>query len=192
MTAARVAVAVGLAGCVWGGGVAGGARASDWGFAGPFGRFEPDALGRGFAGFRHDCAGCHGLGRLSYRDLVGAGLDPEGVRGLVRRDGAGSADAAVGGLDGRAAAAPLLVDALPPRADAADATVSFLVRGHDGVAVGRAEARDVVTFLAALARPHLGERHRLGVQALAFLGMLALTIAAARRWARRRGTGVRP
>ncbi|MEO1137281.1 MAG: cytochrome c1 [Pseudomonadota bacterium] len=41
----------------------------DWHFSGPFGKFDQDALQRGFQVYEAVCANCHGLELLSFRNL---------------------------------------------------------------------------------------------------------------------------
>ncbi|MFN3482728.1 cytochrome c1 [Rhabdaerophilum calidifontis] len=55
---------------------AGGAEhppAQKWSFAGPFGTYDRAQLQRGFKIYREVCAACHGLEKLSFRNLVQAG-----------------------------------------------------------------------------------------------------------------------
>jgi cytochrome c1 len=40
-----------------------------WSFAGPFGTFDKAQLQRGFKVYRENCASCHGLSKLSFRNL---------------------------------------------------------------------------------------------------------------------------
>ena len=44
-----------------------------WSFAGPFGTFDKAQLQRGFKVFRENCSSCHGLEKLSFRNLGEAG-----------------------------------------------------------------------------------------------------------------------
>lgn len=45
----------------------------DWSFAGPFGTFDRDQLQRGFLVFKTVCASCHGLDKVSFRNLAEPG-----------------------------------------------------------------------------------------------------------------------
>lgn len=47
-----------------------------WTFAGPFGKFDPEQLQRGFKVYHDVCSGCHSLKLVAFRDLA----DPEGPR----------------------------------------------------------------------------------------------------------------
>jgi ubiquinol-cytochrome c reductase cytochrome c1 subunit len=42
----------------------------DWTFSGPFGRFDPQQLQRGFHVYRDVCSGCHGLSLVAFRTLA--------------------------------------------------------------------------------------------------------------------------
>jgi ubiquinol-cytochrome c reductase cytochrome c1 subunit len=44
----------------------------DWSFAGPFGRFDPQQLQRGFHIYRDVCSGCHSLNLVAFRTLAAA------------------------------------------------------------------------------------------------------------------------
>jgi len=43
---------------------------ADWSFAGPFGRYDPQQLQRGFAVYKQVCSSCHGLGMVAFRNLA--------------------------------------------------------------------------------------------------------------------------
>ena len=45
-----------------------------WSFAGPFGKFDPEQLQRGFKVYHDVCSNCHSLKLLAFRDLA----DPDG------------------------------------------------------------------------------------------------------------------
>jgi ubiquinol-cytochrome c reductase cytochrome c1 subunit len=45
-----------------------------WSFAGPFGKFDPEQLQRGFKVYHDVCSNCHSLKLVAFRDLA----DPEG------------------------------------------------------------------------------------------------------------------
>ncbi|HLH12467.1 MAG TPA: cytochrome c1 [Methylovirgula sp.] len=45
-----------------------------WSFAGPFGKFDPEQLQRGFKVYHDVCSACHSLNLVSFRDLA----DPTG------------------------------------------------------------------------------------------------------------------
>jgi ubiquinol-cytochrome c reductase cytochrome c1 subunit len=45
-------------------------RHSEWSFAGPFGKYEPLQLQRGFQVYREVCAQCHSLGMVAFRNLA--------------------------------------------------------------------------------------------------------------------------
>jgi ubiquinol-cytochrome c reductase cytochrome c1 subunit len=42
----------------------------DWSFSGPFGKFDPQQLQRGFHIYRDVCAGCHSLSMVAFRNLA--------------------------------------------------------------------------------------------------------------------------
>ncbi|HHL42659.1 MAG TPA: cytochrome c1, partial [Hellea balneolensis] len=41
----------------------------DWGFNGPFGKYDRYAMQRGYKVYREVCASCHALEHLSFRHL---------------------------------------------------------------------------------------------------------------------------
>jgi ubiquinol-cytochrome c reductase cytochrome c1 subunit len=45
-------------------------RHSEWSFAGPFGKYEPQQLQRGFQIYRDVCSTCHSLGMVAFRNLA--------------------------------------------------------------------------------------------------------------------------
>jgi ubiquinol-cytochrome c reductase cytochrome c1 subunit len=45
-------------------------RHFEWSFAGPFGRYEPQQLQRGFQIYREVCSNCHSLGMVAFRNLA--------------------------------------------------------------------------------------------------------------------------
>jgi ubiquinol-cytochrome c reductase cytochrome b/c1 subunit len=44
-----------------------------WSFAGPFGKFDPEQLQRGFKIYREVCSTCHGLKMIAFRNLAEPG-----------------------------------------------------------------------------------------------------------------------
>ena len=50
-----------------------------------FGRFDPDALQRGYQIYEQVCASCHGMTHLAYRDLEGLGYSAEEVKLIAAR-----------------------------------------------------------------------------------------------------------
>jgi ubiquinol-cytochrome c reductase cytochrome c1 subunit len=44
-------------------------RHSEWSFAGPFGKYDPQQLQRGFQIYREVCSTCHSLGMIAFRNL---------------------------------------------------------------------------------------------------------------------------
>jgi ubiquinol-cytochrome c reductase cytochrome c1 subunit len=42
----------------------------DWSFRGPFGRYDPQQLQRGFQIYRDVCSGCHALSMVAFRNLA--------------------------------------------------------------------------------------------------------------------------
>jgi cytochrome c1 len=65
------------------------ARAEDrldpphWQSQGAFGSYDIAALQRGFLVYQTNCAACHSMNALHYRDLEGLGLTPDQVAGLA-------------------------------------------------------------------------------------------------------------
>ena len=60
-----------------------------WSFGGLMGRFDNNQLQRGFQVYKDVCASCHGLKRLTFRNLSEPGgpeFDPEGLKNLAARD----------------------------------------------------------------------------------------------------------
>ncbi len=45
----------------------------DWSFAGPFGKFDPAQLQRGFKVYREVCSACHGINLVAFRNLAEPG-----------------------------------------------------------------------------------------------------------------------
>lgn len=54
-----------------------------WPFQGPTGTFQRDALQRGYQVFKEVCSACHGLGHISYRNLMSIGLSKPAVKALA-------------------------------------------------------------------------------------------------------------
>ena len=60
-----------------------------WTFGGLLGRFDANQLQRGFQVYKEVCASCHGLKRLSFRNLAEPGgpeFDADGMKNLAARD----------------------------------------------------------------------------------------------------------
>ena len=58
----------------------------DWSFAGPFGRFDPQQLQRGFQVYREVCSSCHSMSMVPFRTLAsetGPRFTEEQVRALA-------------------------------------------------------------------------------------------------------------
>ena len=62
-----------------------------WSFAGPFGKYDPAQLQRGFKIYREVCSVCHSLSMLSFRNLADPG-GPGFTRGAGRADRLGIQD----------------------------------------------------------------------------------------------------
>lgn len=45
-------------------------RYTEWSFAGPFGKYDPQQLQRGFQIYKDVCASCHSLGMVAFRTLA--------------------------------------------------------------------------------------------------------------------------
>lgn len=56
---------------------------SHFGFQGLFGSYDKATLQKGFVVYQTDCASCHGLRLVHYRDLRGLGLNAQDVAGLA-------------------------------------------------------------------------------------------------------------
>ncbi len=155
-----------------------------WSFAAPLGGFDLGAAQRGFGLYEQRCAACHSMAALAPADLLALGLDRRAAAGVLRglrhppfTSGRGAPDLSrfvrVAGAD---AAWRLLLAPAPAT------TYNNLPPGHP-VLRSRDDARDLVTFLAWAAQPHLTERRQLGVAILLF-GLLLIglaTMAAKRR-----------
>ena len=77
----RTLFAVTLAGCLGGAAVSASAQEHDtpnppkqkWSFAGPFGKYDPGQLQRGFKIYKEVCASCHSIQMLAFRNLADPG-----------------------------------------------------------------------------------------------------------------------
>ncbi len=58
-------------------------RHVDWTFAGPFGKFDPAQLQRGFQVYKEVCAACHGLSLVAFRDLAALGYNEAEVKAIA-------------------------------------------------------------------------------------------------------------
>ena len=151
-----------------------------WSFASPLGGFDLGAAQRGFGVYEQRCAACHAMAALAPADLLRLGFSRPAARGVLRALGHPPFTAGNGAPDlsryvrvaGPDAAWDLLL------APAASAPYNGLPPGHP-VLTSRDEARDLVTFLAWAARPHLTERRQLGVGILLF-GLLLIGLATRR------------
>ena len=56
-----------------------------WSFEAPFGGFETTTLQKGFLVYQADCAECHGLRLIRYRDLRGIGLSRSEILALTSK-----------------------------------------------------------------------------------------------------------
>jgi cytochrome c1 len=59
-----------------------------WSFAGPFGHYDNNQLQRGFQIYQNVCAACHGMTRLSFRNLAEKGgpeFKPEQIKELAAK-----------------------------------------------------------------------------------------------------------
>ena len=149
-----------------------------WSFAAPLGGFDLGAAQRGFGVYERRCAGCHAMAALAPADLLGLGFDRQQALGVLRGlghppfTGTGGPDLSrfvrVAGAD--AAWRLVLADAAP---------AAYNVPPGHPVLTSRAEARDLVTFLAWAAAPHLTARRQVGVAILLF-GLLAIGLATRR------------
>lgn len=150
-----------------------------WSFAAPLGGFDLGAAQRGLVVYEARCASCHGMASLAPVDLLGLGLDRHAIRLFLR--GLGHPPFTAG--DG----APDLSRTVKARPGGADGVWTLLRKGAGAppghpVLAADGTARDVVTFLAWAAEPHLTARRRTGVAVLLF----GAALLAAARFAIRR------
>lgn len=54
-----------------------------WSFSGVFGTFDRAALQRGFQVYKENCAACHAVNMLSYRDLKGIGYAEDDIKAIA-------------------------------------------------------------------------------------------------------------
>ncbi len=70
------------------------AKGPGFGFLSPFGGYDNATLQAGFAVYRADCASCHGLNLVHYRDLAGIGLSEKDIAAITAQisqpDGVGA------------------------------------------------------------------------------------------------------
>jgi ubiquinol-cytochrome c reductase cytochrome c1 subunit len=57
--------------------------AQHWSFSGIFGTFDRASLQRGFQVYKENCAACHAVNMLSYRDLKGIGYQEDDVKAIA-------------------------------------------------------------------------------------------------------------
>ena len=58
-------------------------RSISYSFDGPFGRFDPQQLQRGFQVFKEVCSACHSLSQVAFRDLRQIGYNEAEVRAIA-------------------------------------------------------------------------------------------------------------
>ncbi|MEM0899498.1 MAG: cytochrome c1 [Pseudomonadota bacterium] len=58
-------------------------REQDWTFAGPFGKYDRAQLQRGFKVYQENCSACHGLQRVSFRNLSDLGFNDDQIKELA-------------------------------------------------------------------------------------------------------------
>ncbi len=73
IAAATLLVGVTIAGPLFAAGEAPQIEEQNWTFAGPFGHYDAAQLQRGFQVFKENCANCHGLDLVSFRNLMQKG-----------------------------------------------------------------------------------------------------------------------
>ena len=54
-----------------------------WSFEGPFGTYDKAALQRGFKVYKEVCSACHGMKKLSYRNLAALGYTEDEVKAIA-------------------------------------------------------------------------------------------------------------
>jgi len=59
------------------------APAQHWSFSGIFGTFDRASLQRGFQVYKENCAACHAVNMLSYRDLKGIGYAEDDIKAIA-------------------------------------------------------------------------------------------------------------
>ncbi len=55
----------------------------EWGFDGNFGKFDRQAIQRGFQVYKEVCAACHSLKRIAFRDLADIGFSEAEIKSLA-------------------------------------------------------------------------------------------------------------
>ena len=148
-----------------------------WSFAAPLGGFDLGAAQRGFGVYEQRCASCHGMAALAPVDLLGLGFDRRAARDVLHKLGHPPFTAGNGAPDLSRTVRVIGPDATWRLVLAPAGPVAYngLPAGHP-VLASRGEARDLVTFLAWAAQPHLTARRQVGVAILLF-GLLALGLA---------------
>ena len=58
-------------------------REQSWSFAGPFGKWDLGQLQRGFKVYRENCAGCHSIDLVAFRDLEALGFSADQVKAIA-------------------------------------------------------------------------------------------------------------
>ncbi len=54
-----------------------------WSFNGPFGRYDPAQLRRGYQVYKQVCSNCHSMKFVAFRDLAGIGYDAAAVKAIA-------------------------------------------------------------------------------------------------------------
>ncbi len=55
----------------------------DWPHKGPFGTYDIEALQRGYQVYRENCAACHGMKRVAYRNLAEIGFSEAEIKAIA-------------------------------------------------------------------------------------------------------------
>jgi len=79
-------------------------KAVGWSFAGPFGKYDPQQLQRGFQVYREVCSNCHSLSMVAFRDLAsttGPHFTEDEVKALAAETTAPDATTESGSRPGR-------------------------------------------------------------------------------------------
>lgn len=58
-------------------------REIDWSFAGPFGKWDLGQLQRGYKVYKNNCASCHSIELLAFRNLEAIGFSEEEVKAIA-------------------------------------------------------------------------------------------------------------
>ena len=58
-------------------------KSKDWGFSGPFGRYDKSSLQRGLQVYIEVCSSCHSLKYIAYRNLSDLGYNKDEIKAFA-------------------------------------------------------------------------------------------------------------